>query len=101
MNLRARFVLTGSALALSLLGAVTAASAQARDVQVTTVTTTTTIRGAAPLKPRELADLLEAKLIAMTGSHDAAWILQGMHGRVRSDDVKAAYERRMRVWEWP
>ena len=60
-----------------------------------------TFTNVAPLSYRELADLMEAKLIAMTGSQDAAWIWQGMYGNLASDDIKFAREKFMRVWDWP
>lgn len=78
-------------------------------VATTTVTTepgrahrdlSTTVVGVAPLTTREMVDLMEAKLIAMTGSHEAAWILQGMYGDVQSDDIKFAREQMLRVWDW-
>jgi len=81
-------------------------------VATTTVTTdpsgrahrdiiSTNYMGVAPLTYRDLVELMESKLIAMTGSPDTAWILQGMYGGVASDDLKFAREKSMRVWEWP
>lgn len=59
----------------------------------------TTFIGVAPLTHAELADLMEAKLIAMTGSDEAAWMLQGMSGDLDSSDIKFARERMLRVWD--
>ena len=59
----------------------------------------TSFIGVAPLTHAELADLMEAKLVAMTGSDEGAWILQGMHGDMDSSDIKFARETMLRVWE--
>ena len=110
MNLRERLTLAASTLALCGI----CAAAMAQDPQdpavatpapavptVTVQSNVTTLRGVAPITYRDLVELMEAKLIAMTGSHDAAWILQGMHSSMGSDDLRYAREKMMRVWEWP
>lgn len=109
MNVRSRFCLMTSALTLGLIGAAGAASAQDPPVPapvpvpvttVQTVTTTTVMyKGTAPLRYKELADILETKLIAKAGSHEAMWIYQGLRGRIDRNDVRRTKDKLMRVWE--
>ena len=81
---------------------------------VATTTVTTDISGRAHMSPAgmtfanvspltysELAELMQAKLIAMTGSADVAWVWQGIHGGADSEDIKFARQRYMREWDWP
>ena len=113
MNLRSPLTLTAATLALCAIGSAGVAqepvqpavtpppAATTTTVTVQRTTIITPMRGVAPITYRDLVELMEAKLIAKTGSHDAAWILQGMHSRMGSDDLRNAREKWLRVWEWP